>query len=330
MIKTAACNGKNVTVTNGFAKLEDDEQFYWVYSSNPSEKELQEIAKKFNIQKKLLENFRHATRSKKYSTHPLEFVFVDYYMDEENIENAKVLFLLKKNILITITSKQSNYYDYLFERVLEAVKVKKNPTIASLLYEFLEEDIEDNYEVLRKTEEIIVKMEEQAVEFKTEKIPAKEIVRLKRDLFKMSRRFWSSAKIVFLLRKGLTPIQLNEEDRNSLDDVYDTIVHQIDTITTQEEMASDILTIYMTKSSNEISRHVKKLTYITLVLTGITLVLSIPNTFATIFGIPYFPRELGEGVAWEYILAILGISTALSAGLLYRYWQKQGLKEYGE
>ncbi len=331
MIKTAICKDGKVEVRDGmhhFPKSKDT--FVWIYVSEPSQSDLNELEKTVKIKKPILEKYNREQRSKKYSSHPLEFVVVDYYVEKEKIENSRLLFILKENALITVTPKKSGYYDYLFERVLEALKLKKEKaTIAWLLYEFLEEDIEDNYEVLQKTEEMIIKLEEQATEFSGEAIPTREIVTLKRNLFKMSRRFWASAKIVFLLRKGLTPIHLDEDSKTRLDDVYDTFIHQIDIITTQHEMVSDILTIYTTKASNEISKRVKKLTYITLVLTGIGAVLTVPNTIATIFGIPYFPRDLGfgEGIAWEFILALLAISTIISAGLLYKYWKKQGLKD---
>ncbi|MDP3741897.1 MAG: CorA family divalent cation transporter [Candidatus Micrarchaeota archaeon] len=328
MIKTAVCQNGKVDIKKGIANCKNGKNsFVWVYAPDPSQAELAEIEKKFNIQKEVFQRYSHETKSKKYSSNPLAFVMVDYYVEKEQIQNSRLLFILKENALITIVPKKSEYYDYLFERVLEALRLRKEKaTITWLLYDFLEEDIEDNYEVLQKTEEMISKFEETVIDANTQG-SAKEIVRFKRELFKMRRRFWASAKIVFLMRKGLTPVKIDQDAAILLDDVYDTLIHQLDIMSTQHEMLTDVLTIYSTKISNEISKRVKKLTYITLVLTGIGAVLTVPNTIATIFGIPYFPRELGEGIAWEYILALLGISTIISTYFLYRYWQKQGLTE---
>lgn len=330
MIKTALCTKGKVEIKKGIAKAKNGKNtFVWVYASEPTQAELEEIEKQFSVKKEVFQRYSHETKSKKYSTNPLAFVMVDYYVEKERIESSRLLFVLKENALITIVPKKSGYYDYLFERVLEALRVRKEKaTITWLLYDFLEEDIEDNYEVLQKTEEMISKFEETVIDANIQS-SAKDIVRFKRELFKMMRRFWASAKIVFLMRKGLTPVKVDKEAMTLLDDVYDTLIHQLDIMSAQHEMLTDVLTIYSTKISNEISKRVRKLTYITLVLTGLTAVLSVPNTVATIFGIPYFPRELGvgEGVAWELILGLLIISTLASSYLLYRYWQKQGLTE---
>ncbi len=327
MIRTAVCTGGKVQIRKEIATSKGKNSFAWVYASEPTEEEFKKIEKTFDIRPEIFKRYSKETKSKKYSTNPLEFVMVDYYVESDQIENSRLLFILKENALITVVSKKSSYYDYLFDRVLEALRLREGKaTISWLLYEFLEEDIEDNYEVLQKTEEMISKFEENTINQSIESSP-RDILRFKRELFKMRRRFWASAKIVFLMRKGLTPVKIDKNAIALLDDVYDTLIHQIDIISAQHEMITDVLTIYSTKISNEISRRVKKLTYITLVLTGITAVLSVPNTVATIFGIPYFPRELGEGVAWEIILGLLITSTIISSYLLWRYWQKQGLKQ---
>ncbi|MFH1246771.1 MAG: CorA family divalent cation transporter [Candidatus Micrarchaeota archaeon] len=330
MIKTAVCENGKVTVKEGLVTAKGKNSFVWVYLSEPTTAEIEKIEKTFNVGKTIFQRYSHETKSKKYSTNPLTFVMVDYYVEKEQIQNSRLLFVLQENALITVVPKKSEYYDYLFERVIEAVKLRKEKaSISWLLYEFLEEDIEDNYEVLQKTEEKIAKFEESVINQNIQTSPA-EILRFKRELFKMRRRFWASAKIVFLMRKGLTPVKIEKEGMTLLDDVYDTLIHQLDIISAQHEMITDVLTIYSTKISNEISKRVKKLTYITLVLTGIGAVLTVPNTIATIFGIPYFPRELGQGVAWEYILALLVITTLISSYLLYRYWKKQGLTLEGK
>lgn len=227
--------------------------------------------------------------------------------------------------MLTVIPKKSAYYDSLFQRVVDELKnLKKVNSLGIILYRFLEEDTEDNYDVLHQNEAEIIKIEEGASKFEGENIPAQQIVKFKRELFKMSRRFWASAKIIFLLRKGLTPVKLDDESKSLLDDTYDTFVHQIDVLTTQQEMLGDVMTIYTTKVSNEISRRVKKLTYVTLVLTGLALLISIPNTVATVFGIPYFPHE-ALASSWQYIVAVLVASGVISAAWLFLYWHKHGV-----
>jgi len=326
MIQTALfTGGKFSKVANGIAPAKKS-SFRWIYASNPNKNETEKLAKEAGIQKNIFSEYYKEPRSRKYASTPLQFVIVDYYIQDKKITKSRVLFILTENTLLTVMPTKSSYYDKLFDRVVEDLKREKNITITlgTILYQFLEEDTEDNYDVLHANDEEIIRLEEAASNFEGENIPTAQIVKFKRELFKMSRRFWSSAKIIFLLRKGLTPVKLDDESKSLLDNTYDTFVHQLDMLSNQQEMLSDIITIYTTKVSNEINRRVKKLTYITLVLTGLALVISIPNTVATIFGIPFLPHEFLAS-KWEYIVASLVLSTILSIGWLLMYWQKHGV-----
>ncbi len=64
MIKTAICKGKKVEIQN-VAKIPGKGEFAWVYASNPSESELANICKLFNINKKVIQHYNHESRTKK-------------------------------------------------------------------------------------------------------------------------------------------------------------------------------------------------------------------------------------------------------------------------
>jgi len=64
--------------------------------------------------------------------------------------------------------------------------------------------------------------------------------------------------------------------------------------------------VQLTASNERLSRRLAGLTWIMLVLTWITFVIAIPNTLATIFGIPKISQVLGL----EVMIATLIVSTA--------------------
>jgi len=70
--------------------------------------------------------------------------------------------------------------------------------------------------------------------------------------------------------------------------------------------------VQLMASSERLSKRLGILTWLMLMLTWITLVISIPNTLATIFGIPHVSRVLGL----EVMIATLIISTASALLLL--------------
>jgi len=64
--------------------------------------------------------------------------------------------------------------------------------------------------------------------------------------------------------------------------------------------------VQLTASNERLNRRLAGLTWIILVLTWITFVIAIPNTLATIFGIPKISQVLGL----EVMIATLVVSTA--------------------
>jgi Mg2+ and Co2+ transporter CorA len=63
--------------------------------------------------------------------------------------------------------------------------------------------------------------------------------------------------------------------------------------------------VHLTASSEQLNKRLASLTWIMLILTWITFVIAIPNTLATVFGIP----KVSEALGLEVIMAALIIST---------------------
>ncbi len=66
--------------------------------------------------------------------------------------------------------------------------------------------------------------------------------------------------------------------------------------------------VRLTASTERLDQRLASLTWIMLVLTWVTFAIAIPNTLATIFGIP----RVSDAVGLEVIIATLIISTALA------------------
>jgi len=63
--------------------------------------------------------------------------------------------------------------------------------------------------------------------------------------------------------------------------------------------------VHLTASTEQLNKRLASLTWVMLILTWITFVIAIPNTLATVFGIP----KVNEAVSLEVIMAVLIIST---------------------
>lgn len=298
----------------------------WLHLSDPTEKELDKIKSDFGVPELILGRFFREQKSLRYTLNPLIFGLVDYYVKNGKIEIEKILFVIGDNHLITITEKHLAHYDDIYDMVFGKTQGIKN--VGYLFYEIIDYDVEGNFDVLGAAENKVVELEKTVLTTNGNGVEQKvtRIIDFKRYLTHMWRRFWRSSKIIYSIRKGLTPIELDIGLTRLLDDVHDTYVYQMEMVAAQKEVLSDALTIYesvmsnrLAGISNTISTGLKKLTVIMFFWTAVATIIAIPNTFATIFGIPEWPIT---GDMWKLIAAVLVISTIVPIAWFYRYWQK--------
>jgi len=95
-----------------------------------------------------------------------------------------------------------------------------------------------------------------------------------------------------------------ESEDNLLDELLKIEKHEDRMITTM---------VRLIKSNEKLSDRFNRLTYIMLILTWVTLVISIPNTLATFFGIP----KISDTLAIEMIIASFMISLVLPIAFMF-------------
>ncbi|NYZ77928.1 hypothetical protein H0N96_00820 [Candidatus Micrarchaeota archaeon] len=296
--------------------------FVWVYARAPSEEEVKRLSKDFSVPQELFAQFAREERSHAYSTAPLVFTIADYYVEGDEIRSTNLLFALTKNALITVIPERLKYYAELFERVCKdfsnTLKTHKAHShqglMALLLHAFWNADVEDNYEILQKTEDAIIELEAGAASFGTS-VKVREITEFKRFLSLMGKRFWASARMVSIIRSGLTPLVLDAELTQLFESVYESYLHQIDLLSSQKEMLSDSLTVYETTISNRLASTSNELNQIMKKLTALTIIIMVPTLIAGIYGMNFLNMpELKHELGYAGALALM-----LVAGLFVYY-----------
>ena len=295
-----------------YAKPKKDE-LLWVFLIEPSKEEMNRAIKDFNLEKKPFERYTKENHSVRYSMDPFEFVIIDYFLENGKIGHAYLLFIIRDNLLLVTSSKNNNFYEELFENISAHIEKNRIPpkNIGRILHAFLQEDIEENYDVLDKVAESISALEEKAANFQgTNTVDIQEIIRLKRKLFIMGRRFWASTKIIFLLKAGFTNVKLDEETSKLLVDVHDTFLHQMDIVTGNKEMLTDVMNVYATSISNKLAIISNELNQTMKKMSAFALILLIPTLIASIYGmnfpdIPLVHSQYGLHI----VLATMGLIT---------------------
>jgi len=286
--------------------------FIWILMEKPDEKEIAKVSKDFRLQRKYFDLYKKEKRSARYSINPLIFVFMDYYLEGEEIKNSHILFVLKENALIIALPTVTPFHNELFDHLVETLETSKVKNIGRLMHQFLLDDVNENYDVLDKVDQMIVDLEKKVVR-SSNHASMENVVKIKRRIHLMARRFWGSAKIIFVIKKGLTPVKVDAESLRLLDDVYDTYMHQVDILASYKDMLSDILTMYTTNASNDLNVIIKR-------LTSFTVILMVPTLIASIYGMNF--RNIPE-LAWEHGYPVALIIMLFSIAVLYAFFHRK-------
>jgi magnesium transporter len=293
--------------------------FLCIFAENPTEQETEHIGKEFSIPQKYFKKFPTDYRSIRYSFNPLIFSLTDYVLEPgDKIRVSHLLFVVKKNVLVMVVADKMPYYKSLFYEIIEAVKAKKMKSITYILYEFLHRDAKENYDVLESMDDRINKIEHDIIEGKkNDHDLLHDIISIKRYLISMNKRLWASSKIIFTIKKDLTSLKLNREEQALLDDIYDTLLHQIDMIETQKETVTDFLEIHMTTISNRLAVTSNELNIVMKKMAALTIIIMVPTLIAGVYGMNF--KHIPE-LEWYYgygLALFLMVTSALITYLIF-------------
>jgi magnesium transporter len=301
----------------------NSKDFLCLFLSAPAQDEVSRLCKDFDVDQKYFEKFKNEKRSLRYVLNPLIFNFTDYYEDDkEEIHISNLLFILKKNLLIMVASEETPYYKDLFQKVIGKAVKKKVKSSAYVFYEFLHNDTKENYDVLETMDDKIEVLEQKIIDNSlSDKETLADILGVKKYLIQMNKRLWASSKIIFTIKKDLSSVRLEKEEMALLDDIYDTLMHQIDLIETQKETLTDFLEIFTTNISNRLATISNELNQVMKKMAALTIIIMVPTLIAGIYGMNF---HVIPELYWPYGYAFALILMATLAYFTYYMFHKKG------
>jgi magnesium transporter len=243
----------------------------------------------------------------------------DYFVEGKELKASNLLFVITNKYLIVASSSDTRYYREIFEDILDNLKENRIKDVGYILYNFLQEDVEDNYRVLEKTEEEISALEREVSHYEKGKtINVERIISLKRKLFRISRQFWASTKIITALRSGTAHVKLDEESKAILWDIHETFLHQIDVATSQKDMLSDALSVYSTNISNRLAIISNELNVIMKRLAAFALILMVPTLIASAYGMNFRYIPFAATTSGFNLTVAAMLSSAVIIAIIFR------------
>jgi len=142
-----------------------------------------------------------------------------------------------------------------------------------LTYSLLDAVVDNYFVILEKFGDKIELLEAELIENPTQKT-VQRIYQLKRELIFLHNAVWPLREVVSTLGKHESPI-IREATVPYFRDVYDHVIHVIDSVDIYREMISSMLDMYLSSVSNRLNEVMKVLTAISLIFMPLTFIVGL-------------------------------------------------------
>jgi magnesium transporter len=142
-----------------------------------------------------------------------------------------------------------------------------------LAYALVDAVVDNYFVILEKFGEKIELLETELIEKPTQKT-VQRIYQLKRELIFLHNAVWPLREVVSGMTKHESPL-IRESTSPYLRDVYDHVIHVIDSVDIYREMISSMLDMYLSSVSNRLNEVMKVLTAISLIFMPLTFIVGV-------------------------------------------------------
>jgi magnesium transporter len=305
----------NTSPENIFAGLHDD-RVNWINVDGLFYHDIiEKIQQRFNLHSLLIDDVLSDQRPKAEEFDEYLFFTLKmlYRIEGTHFDYEQISFVLGNNFLISFQEKEGDLFDGFRERIrLDQGRVRKRRA-DYLLYRLIDIIVDSYYNILDRIGDLIEEMEETVYESPS---PGSfhKIQRLKKELIYLRKALYPLRDALNKLIKSESGF-VHEENVRFLADVYDHVVHLIDTVDTYKDLTSGLLDVHMNAMNNRLNEVIKVLTVISTIFIPLTFIVGV-------YGMNFrFMPELD----WKYgYYSVWIIMIAITVGMLgffrYKKW----------
>ena len=290
----------------------DRQSINWINIDGLSEVSIiKKVGEHFNLHYLLLDdimNTDHRPKVDEYDEHLFLTMKMLYRMEGDEIDYEHISFVLGKDFLLSFQEKEGDIFNNLRERIKNDTGIFRKRGADYLLYRLVDTIVDSYYTIL---ENVGYKVE--ALE---ENISTNPTIEDFRQIQELKKEFIYLRKVVYPLREALNKILKNEYgfiEKNTLkyySDVYDHVIHLIDSLDTYKDLTSTLMDLYMNTINYKMNEVMKLLTIITTIFIPLSFV-------AGIYGMNF---ENMPELTWHYgYYEVLGIMGIIFIGMIFYF-----------
>lgn len=278
---------------------------------------IEAVGRHFKLNNLILEDIVNSQHMPKFEDHEDGYIFVvlkalSVNEEKKTVVPHQVSLILNKNWILSFDEGDFQQFDSFKDRIRQAKGIIRERKPPYLFYRLID-IIVDNY--FLATDFIADQLDD--IE---ESILSDPDIEINNDLYKIKKEITAAKKAIAPLREIISGLLkddsgiLNDDTKNYLRDVYEHVIHAMETLDNQRESVSDFLNLYMSALSIKMNEVMKVLT--------IFAAIFIPLTFiAGIYGMNF---EYMPELSWKYgYFAIWGLMIGVTALLLYYFKRKK-------
>lgn len=297
----------NIAATRAL-KLVKSPQQVWLDIANPTKKELEAILKVIfpDYYSLIYHDCLEDSKPKIVNYDGCLFIILKTY-PEETFRHSQLNIILGDDYVITIREGKTD-----FSKVFDYFKQAKFKTADFALYKILATVFDQYYGLLEMAELLSENFEVDSLKKPTPKVLAK-IIGVKKNLIMVHRVLIHEREIIAHLIRGHCA-NINSETMVYLKDVYDDVVHLLDTEEIIRDNLSSDIEIHLNAVSNNLNEIMK-------MLTVVASFVMVPTLIAGIYGMnfKFFP-EINQIWGYPFALGLMGLADLL----MYLYFKKRG------
>lgn len=276
---------------------------------------IEKIQSHFKLHSLIVEDILNDQRPKTEEFEDYLFVTLKmlYRIEGAEIDYEQISFVLGKNYLLTFQEKEGDWFDSFRERIrLDQGRVrKKGPDY--LLYRLIDIIVDNYYNVL-DTIGAQIEDTEDCIRTDTSVETFRKIQQLKKELIFLHKALYPLRDALSKLIKDESAF-IDEENVRFFSDVYNHVIHLIDSLDTYRDLTSSLMDIYINTQNTRLNEVIRLLTIISTIFIPLTFIVGVYG-----MNFKYFPElewRYGYAGIWAIMIAIAG---AMIGFFKYKKW----------
>ena len=271
---------------------------------------IEDVQAHFNLHSLLIDDVINEQRPKTEEFEDYLFVSLKmlHRIRGHEADYEQISFVLGGNYLISFQEKEGDPFDVLRERIrLDKGRVRKRRA-DYLLYRLIDIIVDNYYVILDNVGDMIEDIEDSMYENPTNKA-FRRIQQLKKDLIYLRKAVQPLRDALNKLIKDESGF-IEEDTRRFFSDIYDHVVHLLDSLDTYNDLTGGLMDLYFNTQSNRLNEVIRVLTVISTIFIPLTFIVGIYG-----MNFNYMPE-----IEWHWgYFSVWGVMLLITCGMLYYF-----------